>query len=129
MWLSANVITSVWGGVPSGTLSMLTGCSNLKFLSSLWLKYIDFQNGYFANFEQFKIDIYFANFGQVIIGHIFSLLLLWIGHSYFTCLGKLCGEKQSKASVIKIQEPHIESGTRYIQWLNQQESRTGFLRQ
>ena len=36
---------------------------------------IDFQTGYFADFEQFKVDIYFANFGQVRIDPVFSLLL------------------------------------------------------
>ena len=29
-------------------------------------RYIDFQTGLFADFEQFKIDNNFANFGQVI---------------------------------------------------------------
>ena len=27
--------------------------------------YIDFQIGHFADFEEFKVDVYYANFGQV----------------------------------------------------------------
>ena len=44
--------------------------------------YIDFQTSHFAEFEQFKVDIYFANFGQVKIDPI--QYLLWTGHNYFT---------------------------------------------
>ena len=33
-------------------------------------RYIDFQTGHFADFEQFKVDIHFANFGQVKIDPI-----------------------------------------------------------
>ena len=46
--------------------------------------YIDFQTGYFADFEQFNIDIHSSNFGQVKTDPICSLLVLWAGHSYFT---------------------------------------------
>ena len=28
-------------------------------------RYVDFQIGCFADFEQFKVDVYFANFEQV----------------------------------------------------------------
>ena len=49
--------------------------------------YIDFQTSHFAEFEQFKVDIYFANFGQVKIDPIRSFLLLWTDHSYFTKFG------------------------------------------
>ena len=49
--------------------------------------YIDFQTSHFAEFEQFKVDIYFANFGQVKIDPIWSFLLLWTDHSYFTKFG------------------------------------------
>ena len=49
---------------------------------------IGFQTGHFADFEQLKVDIYFANFGQVKIDPTHSLLLLWTGHSYFTDFGQ-----------------------------------------
>ena len=46
------------------------------FLALLWLE-IDFQIGDFADFEQFKVDVYFANFGEVktdpICSHILNL--------------------------------------------------------
>ena len=35
------------------------------FLASAWLEiYTDFQTSHFADFEQFKVYIYLANFGQ-----------------------------------------------------------------
>ena len=42
----------------------------------------------FMFYEQFKVDIHFANFGQVKIDPIHSLLLLWTGRSYFTEFGQ-----------------------------------------
>ena len=48
----------------------------------------DFQNSYFAAFEQFKIDSQFADLSQVKIDPNCQLLLLWAGHSYFTEFGK-----------------------------------------
>ena len=54
---------------------MFTCCPNLMFLVLRDWRYIDFQTGYFADFEQFKVDIYFANFGQVRIDPIFFLFL------------------------------------------------------
>ena len=48
----------------------------------------DFQNSYFAAFEQFKIDSQFANLSQVKIDPNCQLLLFWAGHSYFTEVGK-----------------------------------------
>ena len=46
------------------------------FLASSWLEiYIDFQIRHFADFEQFKFDIPFANFGQVKTDPIRSHLL------------------------------------------------------
>ena len=46
------------------------------FLASLWLEiYIDFQTSHFADFEQFKVDIYLANFGPVKIDPIWLFLL------------------------------------------------------
>ena len=83
-----------------------------------------------ADLKQFKVDIYFANFGQVRIDPICFLYWIWTGPSYSTSLGKLCSEKQSKASPFdKIQEPGLRSGISYFQWFNQWESRTGFLSQ
>ena len=125
MWLWAIVITTAWGGVPNGTLSMMfTCCSNLMFLASPWLEIYSFQTGHFADFEQFKVDIQFANFGQVRIDPICSLLLdldrsqlfywVWVRHA-------------TKNNPIKIQEPCISSGsgTSYFQWFSQRKSRTG----
>ena len=53
--------------------------------------YIDFQTSHFANFEQFKVDNYFTNFGQVKIQPIRSFLLtldksqllywVWVRHA------------------------------------------------
>ena len=37
--------------------------------------YIDFQTSHFADFTQFKVDIYFDNFGQFKIDPILSFLL------------------------------------------------------
>ena len=52
-----------------------------------------FQAGLFVDFEQFKIDIDFADFRKVKIGltldiHVYSL---WTGHSYFTEFGQDVG--------------------------------------
>ena len=48
---------------------------------------IAFQTSHFDDFEQFKVDIYFTNFGQVKIDLIWSFFILWTGHSYFTEFG------------------------------------------
>ena len=92
-WLWANDITTAWDGAPNGTLSMMfIWCPNLMFLASPWLEiYIDFQTSHFADFEQFKVDIYFANFGQVKIHPLRSFLLtldrsqlfyqVWVRHA------------------------------------------------
>ena len=129
--IKSNVITTAWGGVPNGTLLMMfTCCPNLMFLASPWLRYIDFQTGHFADFVQFKVDVHFANFGQVIIDLICSL---WTGHNYLTelllCTGQLFYwvwvRHVAKNNVVKIREPHIGSGTSYFQWFNQRKSRTG----
>ena len=46
------------------------------FLASTWLDiYIDFQIDHFVDLEQFKIDSHFANFGQVKIDPIESVLM------------------------------------------------------
>ena len=132
MWLWANVIVTAWGGVPNGTLSiMFTCCPNLMFLASPWLKIYRFSNWSFCYFEQFKVDIYFTNFGQVQIDPIRSILLtldrsqlfywVWVRHAVKT--------NSNPLRLIKIQEPRIRSGTSHFQWSNQWESRTGFLSQ
>ena len=127
MWLWANISTTAWGGVPNGTLSMMfTCCPNLMFLASLWLEIYRFSNWSFCYFEQFKVDIHFANFGQVRIDPICSLLLTldrsqlfyWVWVSY------VAKTNPNPLHLVKIQEPHIGSGTSYFQWFNQQESRT-----
>ena len=84
----ANGITTTWGGVPNGTLSMMfIWCSNLMFLASPWLEIcIDFQTSDFADFEQLKVDIYFANFGQVKTDPIRSFLLALDRSQLFYCV-------------------------------------------
>ena len=125
--LWANDITTAWRGVPNETLPiMFTSCPNLMFLASPWLEIYRFSNWSFWYFEQFKVDIHFANFGQVRIDPICFLFLtldmsqlfywVWVRHV-------------AKNNPIKIQEPRIGSGTSYFQWFNQRESRTGFLSQ
>ena len=47
----------------------------------------DFQIGHFADFEQFTVDVHFANFGHVKTDPICSHLLLWTSHSYFSEFG------------------------------------------
>ena len=69
--------------------------------------YIDFQTSHFAEFEQFKVDIYFTNFGQVKIHSIQSFLLtldrsqlfyrVWVTHAAKNDSNPPC--------YIKIQEP------------------------
>ena len=44
---------------------MFTYCPNLMFQPLRDWRYTDFQIGHFAAFEQFKVDVHFANFGQV----------------------------------------------------------------
>ena len=64
--------------------------------------YIDFQTSHFADFEQFKVDIYIANFGQVKIDSIRSFLLTLDRSVILLSLDKTC----FKDGLIKIQEPH-----------------------
>ena len=78
------------------------------FLASPWLEiYIDFQTSHFADFEQFKVDIYFTNLGQVKIHRIWSFLLtldrsqlfywVWVRHA--------TKNDPNPLRLIKIQEP------------------------
>ena len=47
---------------------------------------MDFQTGHFAAFEQFKVDIHFANVGQEKIDPIHSLLLTLDKSLLFHCV-------------------------------------------
>ena len=67
---------------------MFTYCPNFDVSIFSVTGDIDFETGHFASFEQFKIDLYFANFGQAKIDPVRSFLLLWTGHSYFTAFGQ-----------------------------------------
>ena len=99
MWLWANDITTAWGGVPNGTLSMMfTCCPNLIFLASPWLELYRFSNWSFCYFEEFKVDVYYANFGQVKTDY--SLIFTNFGQVtlILLSLGKTCREKQCKPS-------------------------------
>ena len=97
MWLWVNNITTGWGGVPNGTLSMLlTCCPNLMFLAFPW--YRDFKLVILLLWEvqswysfcylwaspNCPYLFLFTDCGQVIV----TLL----------SLGKTCREKQSKPS-------------------------------
>ena len=64
---------------------MLTCCPNLMLLRD-W-RYIDFQIGYIADFEQVKVDVHSSNFRHVKTDPVCSVLLLWTCHSYFTEFG------------------------------------------
>ena len=68
-------------------------------------RHIDFQTSHFANSEHFKVDIYFANFEQVKIDPIWSFLLLWAGHHYFSVFGSNASKNSNPLCLIKIQEP------------------------
>ena len=74
-------------------------------------RYIDFQTGHFVDFKQFKVDIHFANFGQVKTDPIRFLLLLWTGRSYFTEFG----QDMPRKTVQKIQELCKRSGLSHFQ--------------
>ena len=68
--------TTTWGGVPDVALLIMFSCYPwLMFLPSPWLEIYRFSNWSFADFDQFKVNIHFANFGQVKIDPICSLLL------------------------------------------------------
>ena len=95
MWLWANDITTAWGGVPNGTLSMMfTCCPNLMFLAYSWLEIHRFSNWLFywtlmfilLTLGKSKLTLFipFYCFGQV------TALLL--------SLVKTCHKKQSKPS-------------------------------
>ena len=66
---------------------VLTCCLNSMFQLLCDWRYIDFQIGHSADFEQFKVDVHFANFGQVKTDPTCSHLLVLTSHSYFTEFG------------------------------------------
>ena len=55
------------------------------FLASL--RYIDFQTGHFADFEQFKIDGHFSNLDKCKLTLLTHFHCLWAGDIYFTEFG------------------------------------------
>ena len=57
---------------------------------------MDFQTSHFDDFEQFKVDIYFANFGQVKIHTFGSFLHFGQVTVILVSLGKTCRKKQFK---------------------------------
>ena len=61
-------------------------------------RYIDFQTGYFADFEQFKVDNFFANFGQVRIDYLFPFTDFGQVTVILPSLGKFCCKNHSKPS-------------------------------
>ena len=77
----------------------------------------DFQIAHFADFEQFKFNVHFANFGQVRTAPI-SPLLLTVDRSQLFCLvwvRHAAKDNTNSLCVIKIQEPCIGSGASYFQ--------------
>ena len=82
----------------------------------------EFQIGNFANFEQFQVDIHFANFGQVKTVPIRSVLLTLDRSQLFYCVWVRHAAKNNPnpLHLIKIQEPRIGSGTSYFQRFTQQ---------
>ena len=67
---------------------------------------IDFQTDHFADFEQFKADIHLANFEQVKIDPICSLILFRQVKSSLD---------MQRKRIQKIQEPGIGSGSSHFQ--------------
>ena len=78
------------------------------FLASPWLEiHTDFQTSHFADFEQFKVDIYFTNFGQVKIHPIWSFLLtLERSQLFYWIWARHAAKNDPNLHLIKIQELH-----------------------
>ena len=73
---------------------------------------IDFQTSHFSDFRNFKVDIYFANFGHIEIDPIRSLLVTVI----LLSLGKTCRKKQFKPPFDEnSRSSHIKSGISHLQ--------------
>ena len=80
---------------------MFTCCRNWMFLASRWLEiYIDIQNGYFADSEQFKAKLIsiLLTLGKLKLTLFVSFY--WLGQVtlILLSLGKTCRKKQSKQS-------------------------------
>ena len=69
--------------------------------------YIYFQTSHFADFEQLKVEIYFANFGQVKIDHTWSFLLTLDRSQllYWVCVRHASKIDSNPLHLIKIQGP------------------------
>ena len=97
-WLWDNAITTTWGRVPNGILSMMfTCCPNSMFLASLWLKIYRFSNWLF--FWLWEVQSF------ILLTYSKLELILFVPFYYFgqvtviiLGLGNLCCKKQSKAS-------------------------------
>ena len=68
------------------------------YLLHAW-RYIDFETGHFTDFEHFKVDIHFANFGQVKIDPICSFLLT-LNRLQLMNLGKTCHNKNPNPALL-----------------------------
>ena len=123
-WLWANVINTAWGGVPNETLSMFTCCPNLMFLASLWLRIYRFSNWLFC---WPKLIFILLTLSKIELTLLAPFCWLWTGQLfYWDWVSYNVKNNPNPLRLIKIQEPHIGSGTSYFWWFNQWESRTGF---
>ena len=79
------------------------------FLVSPWLElHIDFQTIHFADFEQFIVVSYFANFGQVKMDSVWFFYDFRQVTVILLSLGKTCLEDDSNPlRLIKIQDPRV----------------------
>ena len=75
---------------------MFTYCPNFDVSSFSVTGDIDFETGHFASFEQFKIDLYFANFGQAKIDPFVVFYYFGQVTAILLHLGKTYCEKQAK---------------------------------
>ena len=84
---------------------MFTSCPNLMFLASPWLE--------IYRFSKWSFCFYFANFGQVKIDPVCSLVLTLDRSQFFYCVwvSYVAKNNPNPFRLIKIQEPCIESGT------------------
>ena len=93
-WLWANDITTTWGGVANGTLSMmLICCPNSMFLASSWQEIYRFSNcSFLLNLSSSKLM-----FISLTLGKSQLFYRVWVWHA----------EKNNPIplSLIKIQEP------------------------
>ena len=126
-------ITTTWGRVPNGTLSMMfIWCPNLMFLASPWLEIYRFQTkiwSFLLTLSNSKLIFILLTLGKSKLtlfgpftdcGQVTVILL---------SSGKTCCKKQFKPPFDKnSRTTHIiRFGTSHFPWFNQQQSRTGFL--